>query len=300
MAFSDAIKTKIRRRSHFSCCLCHSLGVEIHHIIPEADGGQDSEENGAPLCPSCHETYGANPEKRKFIREARDFWYEVCAKRFISDTDQLSALSETLKTVATKEDLKRLAVQNNSYILGRSEGNTQPWEQLRYSFVRPEFIHPLIVRELLGWLSDRRETIVSVDLVSANQSNRFFGDSSLREQNHRVAVEWINEARESFSYSQIAISPSGVHMVQCWDCGGGSGVFTSIVLLALECDRAFDHDASGAGLTRERVLLKTLGSISLGDRYAGEVKYEDGLLVIGPDQGWFNRGVDACQKIPIL
>ena len=299
MAFSDAFKTQIRRRSHFSCCLCHSLGVEIHHVIPEADGGKDTEENAAPLCPSCHETYGANPEKRKFIREARDFWYEICAKRFISGTEQLNAISETLKGVATKEDLKRLAVQNSSYSLGRSEANSQPWEHLRYSFVREEYIHPLVVRELLGWLSDHGETIVSVDLVSANRSNRFFGDFSVREKNHRIAVEWTTDRREFFRYSQIATSPSGVHIVQCWDCGGGSGVFTRIVMLALECDRALVHDAAGAVSTRERVLLKTLGSLHLGDRYDGEVKYQNGSLVIGPDQGCFKRGADACQEIPV-
>jgi hypothetical protein len=37
----------------------------------------DELENAAPLCPSCHETYGANPTKRKFLREARDLWYEI-------------------------------------------------------------------------------------------------------------------------------------------------------------------------------------------------------------------------------
>ena len=76
-------------------------------------------------------------------------------------------------------------------------------------------------------------------------------------------------------------------------------MFIWILLLALECDRALDHDAAGSPLTRERVLLKTLGSISLGDRYQGELNYQDGMLVVGPDEGWFLRGTDACQNIPI-
>ena len=212
---------------------------------------------------------------------------------------EITPALEALKGVATKEDLKRIAVQNSSYSLGGSKGTGQPWEQLGYSFVRQDFIHPLIVRELLGWLSDGGSTIVSVDLVSANRSNRFFGDFSVEEQNHPPTVKWRNEQREFFRYCQIATSPSGVHIVQCWDCGGGSGIFTSIILLALERDRSLERDASGTASTRERVLLKTLGSIFLGDRYAGEVNYQDGLLVIGPDQGWFKRGAAACQKVPI-
>ena len=68
MPFSEALKLSMKRRAHFSCCLCHTLGVEVHHIVPRADGGSDDEDNAAPLCPTCHETYGANPIKRKFIR----------------------------------------------------------------------------------------------------------------------------------------------------------------------------------------------------------------------------------------
>ena len=70
MGFPEKLKAKIRKLSHMQCCVCKTIGVEIHHIIPKEEGGNDSEENAAPLCPSCHEIYGANPSKRKFIREA--------------------------------------------------------------------------------------------------------------------------------------------------------------------------------------------------------------------------------------
>jgi hypothetical protein len=107
MPFSEELKLSVRRRSHFCCCLCRSLGVEVHHIIPEAEGGSNTDENAAPLCPACHETYGANPQKRKFIREARDLWYEICEKRYASDGDRLAELSEQLKNAVTKEDLEK-------------------------------------------------------------------------------------------------------------------------------------------------------------------------------------------------
>jgi hypothetical protein len=105
MVFSEALKLNVKKKSHFSCCLCHALGIEVHHIVPEADGGEDSEDNAAPLCPSCHETYGANPQKRKFICEAREFWYEICAKRYATDPDRLDEISEKFKHAVTKADL---------------------------------------------------------------------------------------------------------------------------------------------------------------------------------------------------
>ena len=59
--------------------------VEIHHIVPQKDGGPDDDDNAAPLCPGCHETHGGNPDRRKVIREARDHWYAICDKRFAGD-----------------------------------------------------------------------------------------------------------------------------------------------------------------------------------------------------------------------
>ena len=108
MAFSEPTKLAVKRKAYFGCCLCHSLGVEVHHIVPQVEHGDDTEDNAAPLCASCHETYGANAQKRKFIREARDFWYEVCAKRYTTDPELLNELSEQLKNVATKADLEQL------------------------------------------------------------------------------------------------------------------------------------------------------------------------------------------------
>ena len=89
MPFSEAVKITVRRKAHLSCCICHSFGVDIHHIIPQADGGLDTENNAAPLCPNCHRTYGSNPVQRKIITEARDLWYELCEKRYGPDTDRL-------------------------------------------------------------------------------------------------------------------------------------------------------------------------------------------------------------------
>src|SRR6266550_2528900 len=122
MPFSEMLKLAVKRKAHFRCCLCHALGVEVHHIKPEEENGPDLQNNAAPLCPSCHETYGANLQKRKFIREARDLWYEISASRFTLAGEQLKDIAHTLKNIATKEDLERLAVRNASYALGPSSG----------------------------------------------------------------------------------------------------------------------------------------------------------------------------------
>jgi len=104
MAFAEALKAKVRKRAHLICCLCKSVGVEVHHIVPQEEHGADTEDNAAPLCPSCHETYGANPQKRKFIREARDLWYEICEKRYASDPERLDEIQRLLKNAVSRDD----------------------------------------------------------------------------------------------------------------------------------------------------------------------------------------------------
>ena len=300
MPFSEALKTRVRKRALNKCCICYSFPVEVHHIIPQVERGADTEDNAAPLCPSCHVTYGANPQMRKQIQEARDAWYEKCAKS-LEVLSMPKEISDILQNLASKEDIERFAVRNASYVLGSLEGDTQSsFEQSRYSFCHEEFVNPLIIRELLGWMSDSRETIVGVDVVSANRSNRFHGELNVNDRNGRSWVEWIGSGREFFMYSHVATSPSGVEMLECYDCGGGSGVFGSVGLFCWEYDRALEEDSERKVFTRERAILKSLGSIGLGDRYAGKIAYENGFLVIGPDEGWFRRGRDASRKLPIL
>jgi hypothetical protein len=126
MAFTEATKLVVKRKAHFSCCLCRSVGIELHHIVPQADGGPDNEDNAAPLCPSCHETYGANPTKRKFIREARDFWYEICSTRYASDVSRIDAIQQMLQVLPTKTDIEQLiarvsAADTTSNVVSKSD-----------------------------------------------------------------------------------------------------------------------------------------------------------------------------------
>ena len=105
MAFSESLKERVRQKAHYRCCLCQAVLVEIHHIVPQANGGGDEEENAAPLCASCHEIYGANPTKQKFIREARDWWFETCANRYAPGSD---ALGDVIEAVLREELAKAL------------------------------------------------------------------------------------------------------------------------------------------------------------------------------------------------
>ena len=271
--FPEALKKRIRDRADLRCCIagCHKTDIDIHHIMPQADGGGNTEDNAAPLCAGCHRAYGGDPTKRKMVREHRDRWYKMLAG-----------------------EAPGAVVRASPYM---SFGNCH------YSFVRDEFIHPLILRELLGWLSDVDETVAAVNLTSGNRSNRFFGECTTYRHDGTLFVRW-EDGKKFFTYTHIATSPTGIEMVRCSDCGGGSGVFDSVGLLYLEQDRAVAYVDSRVAepkpiLTRERAIIKTLGAIALGDRYDGEITYDGGVLSVGPDVGWFGRGEAAVQAVEV-
>ena len=268
----------------------------MHHILPQAEGGPDSEDNAAPLCPSCHRIYGGNPELRARIREMRDAWYEMC-ERLFSDGHEPVEVFRSLHEIFSVEELKRLTIHNPTYVLG-TEGTDGGLMLTRFSFHGEEYVHPLIVKELLGWISDSSATIVGVDLEAANRSNRFYGDFSVKDDGLVALVEW-RDAEASFVYRHVATTPSGVEIVECHDWSGGSGVFGTIALFCLERDRAVEAEGESVSC-RDRHVLKTLGQFPLGDRYDGDIWYGNGVLEVGPDRGWFNRGEEAAWRLPVL
>ncbi len=81
MPFSERVKYLAKSKSAFRCCVCHKPFVEIHHLIAKSEGGPSSLENAAPLCASCHDLYGGNPEKRKTLTQMRDHWWGLMDER---------------------------------------------------------------------------------------------------------------------------------------------------------------------------------------------------------------------------
>ena len=295
--FSATTKRTVRKRAWFACCICKkiSLGLEIHHIVPRKYGGPDTEENAAPLCPSCHAIYGGNPDLQTRIREMRDCWYEQCEILFGTNQDPVEII-RSIHDTFSQEELERLTVHNPTYQLGREE--TGRITETRFSFHQEEYVHPRIIQELLGWISDSGSTVVGVDLDTSNNSNRFHGNISVARRQNIDWVSW-NQERESFTYRYVATTPSGVEILECHDWPGGSSVFGSVGLFCIERDRASRLER-GRPSSRDRHVLKILGQFVLGDRYKGDISYSNGVLSVGPDKGWFRPGEEASWKIPVL
>jgi len=133
MPFTESVKREAREKAHFRCVMCRDrMIVEVHHIIPEAEGGPNTLDNAAPLCGHCHNVYGNNPDLRRQIREARDQWYEICEEHFKNPdvtffVEKLGEMEEKIRDikVSQKEDSQTLiGIQTSlSELLSRASGS---------------------------------------------------------------------------------------------------------------------------------------------------------------------------------
>jgi hypothetical protein len=90
MGFPSDIVERVLVACGRCCCICHKFcgtKIELHHIVQEADGGDNTFDNCIPLCLDCHAEVKAynphHPKGRKFTEgelvKHRDQWYSKVA-----------------------------------------------------------------------------------------------------------------------------------------------------------------------------------------------------------------------------
>lgn len=184
--------------------------------------------------------------------------------------DELSNQKEKPQTI--------ILVSKESISLGKYSGH------LKFSFTGDNIIHPGIIEELLGWISDSLPVTGAFDLEGAMNSNKFCEPFEIETTDdgltwYKKITKEGGETLAEFAYTYIGASPSGVHIVRTADWGGGSGVFCDVLLLALEPDRVVDPQNKERPF-RDRILLKCIGHIALGDRYEGSIELKGNQLHI--------------------
>ena len=84
MGFSKKVADQALAACGRSCCICHvfcGTKMELHHIQPQSEGGNDDYENCIPLCFNCHADMGKPSHYKGHgysateLKMHRDRWY---------------------------------------------------------------------------------------------------------------------------------------------------------------------------------------------------------------------------------
>lgn len=70
--FNAAVRAHIRERDGERCVLCGKPGREVHHILPRAQGGLGTADNGVCLDGICHHQAHRQPTVAKQLQRFRE------------------------------------------------------------------------------------------------------------------------------------------------------------------------------------------------------------------------------------
>lgn len=118
--FSQAIREQVLVQAARHCSVCQrykAVGIEVHHIVPRAEGGEDTEDNAIALCFDCHMAAGhynpKHPKGTKFspneLRGHKEQWRRIVASGAISSAESSEELLVTCRHVITSD---QSALQN--------------------------------------------------------------------------------------------------------------------------------------------------------------------------------------------
>ncbi len=154
MAFSEKIKREVREKSNYQCILCGEKIVEVHHIQPQSQGGEDTFENAAALCSQCHTLYGNNPKMKEEILRKRDIAYQKY--------EEIQKKIEEHKFIRMKkaEGMAKIPVQEKTSLIrcyiSEKENFNQAAQKIFNAIVSEEKENPNKKRELVVEIEGHR------------------------------------------------------------------------------------------------------------------------------------------------
>ena len=182
----------------------------------------------------------------------------------------------------------------------------EPRLHATYSFKKAPFVHPKIINDLVGYLSDTGDQVVAINLLDSQDSSRYFGEIAVTPQLDPMVPSWpwvysvdgeenadktLGElwGRPWYAYRYVGSTQGGLDVVDARYSGGGSGIFNRVVFTRTEMDRGVDYPplrevesrkAAARPEVRDRELIRFVGKIPLGDRWLGTVEVVGNDVVV--------------------
>ena len=173
----------------------------------------------------------------------------------------------------------------------------------KHLFFGGQPLHPLIVQEFITWLSDSGDQIISINLRDAFSSNRYCCDDSfsvkLTEKRIVVRTDFTKDygthnddyiSQEdcgagscTFTYAHLGTTDNGAMVIQVWESGGGSGLFSTLLFTKVKerMGANFDYaNPSNLAFDKQQIVLEKLFSISLGDRQETSISVNGNFVVL--------------------
>lgn len=151
-------------------------------------------------------------------------------------------------------------------------------------------IHPFLVGKLSNFISDNRPPIVTTVDVSAAFDTNEYPQREIKKRDDWWFVERTDKYKdiplyESFDYHWLGNLSDGTHVLETGSSGGGSGFFMDLMFI-----RFSEGEIFWEGKKEKQLLMSTVGTYILGDRYNGDIKVYPDKVFIPASDGQFGGG----------
>lgn len=138
-------------------------------------------------------------------------------------------------------------------------------------------IHPMLLREFEGWVSDAGPINLSVDVSAAEGTDEY--SAPVRQTVAQVtSLDPDAKPQQWYSYERIGVLRDGTQVVVTSQSGGGSGVFKNLLLIRFS---EIPSNRSNADY-QSRLVMSLTDSHTLGDRSRRSIEVLPDRVVIGP------------------
>lgn len=178
-----------------------------------------------------------------------------------------------------------------------------------HSFARAPFVHPRIIEEISTPLGASSSPTV-VSLTEAEDDDGYGGEVEIVPvEGECPFLRWDKEPWPSgagagyFGYRYVGRTDSGVQVFFISESGGGSGSFRNLLLAVIESAEETPptpaaREGAASPPAGERIVLRKLDEVPLGDRWYGEIRVRGNEVWIGEDTGWFAQATGHSHEHP--
>jgi len=202
-----------------------------------------------------------------------------------------SSLAHPQKEILSKEIPAQCQDKNPSF-------DTAVFCAKKHFYVKGQPVNPKIIQALSGWVPDKEEQIVSLNLLGSQDSNHFFIDTpDPVEKTGNFFKTGYEDRHEKtyFTYTVEGLTDNGVYVVSTCENTGGSAIFNKTLLIRIkeEINAKFPdfflscpdqkqktpmrHDLK---FSEKRLIIERIGKISTEDNVPAKVTVDKNTLKI--------------------
>jgi hypothetical protein len=139
-------------------------------------------------------------------------------------------------------------------------------------------IHPGMVNQFIGWLSDNGPITLAID-VRAGSGTDQYNDADVRQYENCVTCNLDRQIGRgaSFIYERIGVLADKTQVLHTMEWGGGTGIFEDILFVRFRVQPHTTHE----GKADYRLVMEVVSAHPIGDRYDGKLTLMNDRVIVG-------------------